>query len=323
MQQNVKREYGMDISLAYHVLRVTEKAAIGAALYSGSGDKMKADGAATEAMREVLNQLPISAKVVIGEGERDEAPMLYIGEELGTGGVGIDIAVDPLDGTNLCAKNRENSIAVIALAPKGTLLHAPDMYMLKMGVGPKAKGVIDLNKPFLENLKAVTKALGKKPQEVNIVMLDRDRHDEYIEQARNYGARVTLITDGDVAPVAGAGLENVDIDILFGIGAAAEGVLAASAAKCLGGDFQGKLAPRNDQEISRCKEMGIEDPENKIFTIDELVKTDKVIFCLTGVTKGYLADRVKFEKDKIITSSLILTSFEKVSRSVTSVHSNL
>jgi fructose-1,6-bisphosphatase II len=311
----------MDRALGYHLVRVTENAAIESAPWRGKGDKKAADGAATTAMRETLNALPISAKVVIGEGEIDEAPMLYIGEELGTGGEKLDIAVDPLDGTTLTAKYRENAIAVIAIAETGSLLHAPDMYMMKIGVGPKAKGAIDLSKPFLENLKNITDALGKKPGEVNIVMLDRDRHNEYVKIAREFGMRVTLITDGDVCPMIGAGLDTVDMDILFGIGGAPEGVLAAAAARCLGGDFQGKLWPENEAELERCKKMGIKDPKNHIFRLEELVKSENVIFSLTGVTNGYLTKGVDYRNGKILTQSLLLDAREKAVRFVDGIHS--
>lgn len=304
----------MDHSLAYGVLKVTEKAAIESALWRGKGDKKKADEAATSAMRETLNTLPISATVVIGEGEIDEAPMLYIGEKLGTGGESLDIAVDPLDGTTLTAKNRENAITVIALAKAGTLLHAPDMYMLKLAVGPKAKGVINLSKGLTWNLKEVSKALNKKPHELNIVMLDRDRHTEYLKECREFGCEVTLITDGDVSPVVSLGLEIL-VHMLFGSGGAPEGVLAAAAARCLGGDFQGQLLPSNEAEKIRCQKMGIQDIEH-IFTLKELVKSPEVIFALTGVTHGSLCLGVQFLPHQILTHSLLLCGEEKIMRRV-------
>lgn len=309
----------MDFSLAYHILRVTEAAALQSARWRGRGDKKKADEAATEAMRHTLNNLPISATVVIGEGEMDEAPMLYIGEKLGTGGEALDIAVDPLDGTTLAAKNRENSIAVIAVAKAGSLLHAPDMYMLKLGVGPKAKGALDLSKSLSWNLKETSKALKKKPEDLTVVMLDRDRHSEYVKECRDFGCRITLITDGDVSPMIAAGLEDSGVDMLFGSGGAPEGVLAAAAARCLGGDFQGRLMPENDEQKARCKSMGIEDV-NHYFTLNQLVKSDEVIFALTGVTHGSLCRGVRFYPDKTITESLLLSAQEKTVRKIKSLY---
>ncbi len=309
----------MDYSLAYSIIKVTEKAAIESALWRGKGDKKKADEAATTAMRETLNTLPISATVVIGEGEIDEAPMLYIGEKLGTGGPALDIAVDPLDGTTLTAKNRENAITVIALAKAGTLLHAPDMYMLKLAVGPKAKGVINLAKGLKWNLKEVSKALNKKPHELNIVMLDRERHSEYLKECREFGCGVTLITDGDVSPVVSLGLENSGVDMLFGSGGAPEGVLAAAAARCLGGDFQGQLLPSNEAEKTRCQKMGIQDVSH-FFTLEELVKSPEVIFALTGVTNGSLCLGVDFLPTQTLTHSLLLCGEEKVIRRVQTIY---
>ncbi|HCL55439.1 MAG TPA: class II fructose-bisphosphatase [Spirochaetia bacterium] len=309
----------MDVSLSYHILRVTEEAAVQSAYWRGKGDKNAADQAATEAMRNLLNTLPVSATVVIGEGEMDEAPMLYINEKLGTGGEKIDIAVDPLDGTTLTAKNRENAITVISVAESGCLLNAPDMYMMKIGVGPKAKGSLDLSKSLTVNLNQIAEALKKKPEEINIVMLDRDRHQSYVNEARKFGARVTLITDGDVSPVIGAGIEDIDMDILFGIGGAPEGVLAACAAKCLGGDFQGKLWAENEAEVKRCQNMGIKDL-NQVIKLDDMVKTDKVIFSLTGVTDGFLAKGVRLLDKKAVTESIVMNAIEKKLRKVQTVH---
>ena len=308
-----------DLALAYHILRTTENAALKAAYWRGKGDKNSADQAATTAMRETLNALPISATVVIGEGEMDEAPMLYIGEKLGTGGPALDIAVDPLDGTTLCAKNRENSITVIAVSDRGSFLHAPDMYMLKLGVGPKARGAIDLNKDLTTNLKQIASALGKKPQDLNVVLLDRERHSSYLDEIRKFGAKATLITDGDVSPIVAAGMQSLDMDVLFGIGGAPEGVLAAAAAKCLGGDFQGKLWFENEGEHKRCKEMGLTDPD-KVFTLNELVRSDNVIFALTGVTDGFLTPGVVFSPNEAQTHSLVIHSAEKILRKVQSIH---
>ncbi|HOJ50866.1 MAG TPA: class II fructose-bisphosphatase [Spirochaetota bacterium] len=309
----------MNPSLAFELLKVTEQAAIKAFFWKGKGDKNSADKAATEAMREILNSINIKGTVVIGEGEMDEAPMLYIGEKLGKGEDEIDIAVDPIDGTTLTSKNRENAISVIGISEKNSLLNAPDMYMKKIGVGPKAKGAIDITKDLTYNLKEISKALNKKPEEINIVILERDRHNQYIKEAREFGARVTLITDGDVCPVIGAGLDDIDIDVMFGIGGAPEGVLAAIAAKCLGGDFQGILHPESEEEIERCKKMGITDIK-KVFKLNDLVKSDKNIFCLTGITDGYIVKGVKKRANKIITESLILNSFDFTPRFITGYH---
>ena len=305
----------MDIGLGFQLLKVTEIAAVKASFWRGRGDKNSADDAATKAMREVLNSMNIDGKVVIGEGEMDEAPMLYIGEKLGKGGFEVDIAVDPIDGTTLTSKNRENAISVIGVAKKGTLLNAPDMYMKKIGVGPKAKEAINITKDLTWNLKEISKALGKKPEDMNMVILDRDRHNPFVKEAREFGARVTLITDGDVSPVIAAGLE-LNVDLMFGIGGAPEGVLAAIGAKCLGGDFQGILAPENEEQIKRCKDMGIVDV-NKVFTLNELVKSNENIFCITGITDGYLVKGVKKVNNKIVTSSLLLNSFDYVPRFIT------
>ncbi len=309
----------MDVALCYNIAQVTEAAAIKASHLRGMGDKIQADDAATQAMRNVLNSLPVSATVVIGEGEMDEAPMLYIGEKLGKGGIELDIAVDPLDGTTLASKNRENAIAVIAVSSKGALLHAPDMYMLKMGVGPGAKGAIDLNLSFTENLKNISKALEKPAEQINVVMLDRDRHAEYIKEARAFGAKVTLIPDGDVSPIIGCGIEGIDMDVMFGIGGAPEGVVAAAAAKCLGGDFQGKLWVEDNKELERCKEMGIEDV-SKVYALDELVKSDEVIFSLTGITRGFLCDEVQLDGNEAMTSTMLLNSIDKTIRKIETIH---
>ncbi|MBO1515544.1 class II fructose-bisphosphatase [Metabacillus bambusae] len=283
--------------LAMDFLAVAQQAAIASYPWVGKGNKLGADGAGTEAMRNQMNSIDMNGLIVIGEGEMDEAPMLYIGEELGTGvGPHVDIAVDPVEGTSLMAKGQDNSIAVIAVASRGSLLHAPDMYMKKIAVGPKAKGAINLNLSLTENMISVAKALGKDVSELIVMIQDRDRHEDLITQVFDLGARVKLFSDVDITGAIATAIEEVDIDILVGTGGAPEGVLAATALKCLGGDFQGQLVPQNQEEINRCMKMGISDP-SKILTLDEIVKTDDCFFVATGITDGTLLKGVKKKED--------------------------
>ena len=259
----------MDRNLALELIRVTEAAALSCGRWVGKGDKMAADEAATEAMRRTLESLDISGTVVIGEGEMDEAPMLYIGEKVGSGnGQEVDIAVDPLEGTNICAKGMNGSIATIALAPKGGFLHAPDMYMEKIAVGPKAKGVIDINASPTDNLKNIAQAKSCYVEDLTVVILDRPRHDKAVVEIRKAGARIHLISDGDVAPAIAAAVEGSGVDMLLGIGGAPEGVLAASALKCMGGDMQGRLVFMSNEERDRARSMGITDFEKVYHCVD-------------------------------------------------------
>ena len=247
----------MNRELSMEFVRVTEAAAIACGRSVGRGDKNGADQLAVDAMRKMFDTVNISGTVVIGEGEMDEAPMLYIGEHVGAGGPEVDIAVDPVEGTNLVAKGQPGAIAVIAIAPKGCLLHAPDMYMDKIAVGPRAKGCIDINAPVKENLERVAKALDRKVGDLTVVLLDRERHYGLMDEIRSAGARIHLITDGDVNPIVNAGIEGTGVHMYIGRGGAPEGVLAAAAIKCLGGDMQARLCPEDEAQVKRCLDMGI------------------------------------------------------------------
>jgi fructose-1,6-bisphosphatase II len=299
----------MDRNLALEGVRITEAAALASARLMGRGDHHGADQAATEAMRGAFNDLDVAGEVVIGEGERDEAPMLYIGERVGRAGPGaleIEIAVDPLEGTNLCATGAANAISVIAMGPRGSLLRAPDTYMEKIAVGPDARGAIDLARPPRENLRAVADALGKYVEDLTVVILDRPRHDRLIRDVREAGARIRLITDGDVSAAINTCLPDTGIDMLIGIGGAPEGVISAAALRCMGGDMQGKLRYRNDAERERARAMGIDDGE-KVFRIDEMARGD-VMFASTGVTNGDFLKGVRFTGDGARTHSVVMRS---------------
>ena len=313
----------MERELALEFARVTEAAALAAARWVGRGDKIAADGAAVTAMRVMFDTVSVKGVVVIGEGEMDEAPMLYIGEKVGTGvPPEVDIAVDPLEGTNIVSKGLTGAIAVLAAAPRGTLLHAPDMYMEKIAVGPECKGRVYLEASVKENLREVARALNKRMSEVTVVILDRPRHQEIIEQVRSAGARIKLITDGDVSPAVAAAYDNSGVDILMGIGGAPEGVITAAALKCLGGDFQARLYPEGDEaedEICRCHQMGISDV-SKIFTSDELAKTDDVIFAATGITDSFLLKGVRYSKRRSITQTLVMRSRSGTIRHIEAIH---
>ncbi len=309
----------MDRSLAIEFARVTEAAAINCAHWIGKGEKNMADGAAVEAMRKMFDTVAINGTVVIGEGEMDEAPMLYIGEKVGKGGVEVDIAVDPLEGTNLTAKNMNGAIAVMAIAEKGGLLHAPDMYMDKIVVGPKAKGAIDINLPPEENMLNVAKALGKNVRDLNIVMLERERHQYIVDAARKLGARCKFISDGDVSPVIATSFGTEGIDMMMGKGGAPEGVIAAAAIKCMGGDMQGRLVPETEEEIRRVHEMGIADV-NKVLTLDNLVSTNDVYFVATGVTNGDMLKGVRFTEKHAITHTVVMRGLTSTIRFIEAYH---
>lgn len=309
----------MDRSLAIEFARVTEAAAINCAHWIGKGEKNMADGAAVEAMRKMFDTVAISGTVVIGEGEMDEAPMLYIGEKVGKGGVEVDIAVDPLEGTNLTAKNMNGAIAVMAIAEKGGLLHAPDMYMDKIVVGPKAKGAIDINLPPEENMLNVAKALGKDVRDLNIVMLERERHQYIVDAARKLGARCKFISDGDVSPVIATSFGTEGIDMMMGKGGAPEGVIAAAAIKCMGGDMQGRLVPETEEETRRVHEMGIADV-NKVLTLDDLVSTNDVYFVATGVTNGDMLKGVRFTEKHAITHTVVMRGLTSTIRFIEAYH---
>ncbi len=311
----------MERSLTMEIVRVTEAAALSSARWMGRGKKEEADDAATSAMRDVFDTIPMQGTVVIGEGEMDEAPMLYIGEKLGTGiGPHVDVAVDPLEGTNIVAQGTWNALAVIAIADHKNLLHAPDMYMKKIAVGPEAVGEIDINASTQENLAAVAKAKNKQIEDVVAVVLDRPRHTKLIEEIRQTGARIKLIPDGDVAGAMNTAFDETGVDILLGIGGAPEGVLSAVALKCLGGEIQGKLIPSNDEETARCKTMGITDI-NKVFYMDDFCSGDDAIFAATGVTDGELLKGVQFKGQKGTTQTVVMRAKSGTVRFIDGKHS--
>lgn len=296
----------MERSLSMEIVRVTEAAALASARWMGRGKKDEADDAATEAMRTVFDTIPMQGQVVIGEGEMDEAPMLYIGEKLGTGhGPKVDIAVDPVEGTNIVASGSWNALTVVGISDHGTMLHAPDMYMDKIAVGPEAVGKIDINASVTDNLKAVAKAKGKDIEDVVAILLDRPRHEKMIQEIREAGARIKLIPDGDVAAAINTAFDQTGVDILFGIGGAPEGVLAAVALKCLGGEIQGRLLPETEEQIRRCHEMGIKDV-NKVLTMDDLCGGDDAIFAATGITDGELLKGVQYKGDIATTETVVM-----------------
>lgn len=309
----------MERELSLEFVRVTEAAAIACGRWMGKGDKIAADQAAVDAMRAAFDSVNISGTVVIGEGEMDEAPMLYIGEKVGAGGIEVDIAVDPLEGTNLVAKGTPGSIAVLAVAPRGGLLHAPDMYMDKIAVGPKAAGKVHIDAPIKENLKAVASALDRAVEDLTVVILDRERHSKAIKEVRDAGARIKLISDGDVSPAINVGIEGSGVHMLLGIGGAPEGVIAAAALKCLGGDMQGRLWPENDEDIERAKKMGISDV-NKVLTIDDLVHGEDVFFVATAITQADLLNGVRYFGGGARTHSLVMRYKSGTVRFVDAIH---
>jgi len=306
----------LDRGLVLDAVRVTEIAAIAAWKMVGRGDEKEADQAAVDAMRTALNDLAIDGEIVIGEGERDEAPMLYIGEKVGTGkGPKIDIALDPLEGTTLTAKAMANALAVMAWAPKGTLLNAPDTYMDKIACGPGLPaGVIDLDKTPADNVRSIAKAKGVEPSEVTVCVLDRPRHADIIASLRSVGARVYLITDGDVAGVMNTADPTTGVDLYVGQGGAPEGVLACAALKCVGGQFQGRLVFRNADERARAARWGIKDLDKK-YDLHEMVRAD-AIFAATGVTSGALLDGVRYEGGFVHTHTLVMNSSTRTVREV-------
>lgn len=311
----------MNTALTPSILRVCELAAIEAARLMGKGNRKEADQAAVTAMRKALNDLPIRGRIVIGEGERDEAPMLYIGEEVGDGtGPEVDIAVDPLEGTNLCATGMPNALTVMAVTEKNGLLYCPDTYMEKLVVRPQAKGMIDIRKPVKENLTALAKALGRDIDDLVVVVLDRPRHENLIKEIRATGARIKLISDGDITPAIAATVEGTGIHALMGIGGAPEGVLSAAAVKCLGGEMQARMRWRNEEEKQRAIKYGMDIDEDKVYTLDDLVPSDNIIFVATGVTKGDLLNGVRFFGGGARTHSLVIESMQRIIRFVDTIH---
>lgn len=309
----------MDRNLALEVVRVTEAAALSCARLMGRGDEKAADQAAVDAMRQAFNGLAIDGTVVIGEGERDEAPMLYIGERVGMGtGPKVDIALDPLEGTTICANGGPNALAVVAMAERGNFLHCPDTYMEKIAVGPVGKGVVDLDKSPTENLKALAKAKGERVEDLTVIILYRPRHEALIQEVRRAGARIRLISDGDVSAAIATTKPETDIDLLMGIGGAPEGVLAAAALRCVDGDMQGRLKPRNQQEVERAQAMGIKDI-NKKFSIEELAGGE-VMFAATGVTDGDYLKGVHFFGGGATTQSVVMRSKTRTIRVIDATH---
>ena len=335
-------ELRTDRELSLDFLRVTEAAAIAAARTMGQGDRKYSDQVAVEAMREVMDTVPMRGRVVIGEGERDEAPMLFIGEEVGGGfGVGeemaascpeVDIAVDPLEGTNLCALGANNAIAVLAAAERGGLLHAPDIYMDKIVVGPSSRGVVDIDAPVKDNLRNIARRLGRDIEDLTVIVLDRPRHKKIIADVRAAGARIRLISDGDLSAGISAAVAGTNIHACIGIGGAPEGVLTAAAIKCLNGEIQTRLVwdaerlgvdkdkvPPEKEVLDRLKSMGISDP-NKLYDTEDLAPGKKIIFAATGVTDGALMRGVRFFGSGKRTHSLVMTSESKHIRFVDSIH---
>lgn len=317
-------------NLVFEFSRVTETAALAAYKYVARGDKDIADDAAVKAMRYMLNKTPIDGEVVIGEGEMDEAPMLYIGEKVGSGGFEVDIAVDPIDGTVACAFGLENAIAVIAATKKGCMLKAPDMYMNKIAVGPKAFGSIDITLPLAENIKSIAKALGKEVKDVGVAVLKRERHDDMVDVLVELGCKIFKFNDGDIAKAVLTCIPESDIDVMIGIGGAPEGVVAAAAIKALGGDFQGSLVHYNEiwddedsekftkKEVEQLLEMGL--TKDQVFRLDDLIKGDQFICSITGITKSDLVAGVVRDGNMAVTETLLIRGQTQTIRKISSTH---
>jgi len=322
----MKRELAIEFS------RVTEAAALAGYKWLGRGDKNAADGAAVNAMRIMLNQVDIDGEIVIGEGEIDEAPMLYIGERVGTGsGDQVDIAVDPIEGTRMTAMGQSNALAVMAVGDKGTFLRAPDMYMEKLVVGPQAKGAIDLNRPLAENLRLVAEKLEKPLHELTVITLAKPRHDAVIAEMQAMGVKVFAIPDGDVAASILTCMPESEVDVMYGIGGAPEGVVSAAVIRALDGDMHGRLLARHDvkgdtpenralgeQELKRCAEMGIE--AGKVLRLDEMARNDNVVFSATGITKGDLLEGIYRKGNMATTETLLVRGKSRTIRRIRSTH---
>jgi fructose-1,6-bisphosphatase II len=309
-----------DRNLALDLVRVTEAAALAAARWMGRGDKEAVDQAAVDAMRLVLDSVPMDGTVVIGEGEKDHAPMLYNGEEIGSGDPpAVDIAVDPIDGTRLTAKGLSGALSVVGLAERGTMFDpGPCVYMEKIAAGEEAKDVLDFEAPVAENLERVSKAKGTAVEDLSVVILDRDRHEQIVKEVRAAGARVRLIPDGDVAAAISAARGGTGVDLLLGIGGTPEGVIAASAIKCLGGVIQGRLWPRNDEERQAAVDAGYD--LDKVLTTDDLVSGEDVFFAATGVTDGDLLNGVRYRRDSAVTQSMVMRSRTGTVRLIEALH---
>lgn len=311
----------MERELALEIVRVTELAALASAPWMGRGNKDDADRAATTAMRTMFDSVSIRGTVVIGEGEMDNAPMLYIGEKVGNEqGPEVDVAVDPLEGTEIVAKGLNNALSVIAVAPKGGLLHAPDMYMEKLAGGPELRGKISIEDPLEKTVRIASEVLEKPLADLTVLILERERHAKQIQKLRSTGVRIKLMSDGDVAGAIAPAFPDSGADLYVGSGGAPEGVLAAAALRCLGGEFQGRLMPANEQEIARCASMGLSDPR-KVLTMDDLVGTKDVIFAATGVTSGEFLDGVRYlPQQRAETHSVVMRAKTKTIRFVKSIH---
>ena len=313
----------MEGLLALELIRVTEAAALASARFMGRGDNVAADRAATEAMRRTMEEVDISGTVVIGEGERDQAPMLYIGEKVGAQGksaVEVDIAVDPLEGTNLVASGQANAITVLAASESGGLLHAPDTYMEKLCVGPLAAGHVDIRATPAENLTWIAAALGRSVKDLTVVILDRERHAGLIEEVRASGARIKLISDGDLSGAISCAVQGTGIHAVMGIGGAPEGVLSAAALRCLGGEIQARLRFRNDEERERVVSMGGDADEERVYHTPDLASGENIVFAATGVTDGDLLQGVRFFGGGARTHSLVMTYGNGQVRFVDTVH---
>ncbi len=309
----------MDRNLALELVRATEAAALSCARLMGRGDERAADQAAVDAMRTMLNRIEMDATVVIGEGERDEAPMLYIGERVGRGvGPKVEIALDPLEGTTICATGGPNALSVIAAAEEGGFLHAPDTYMDKIAVGPEARGAIDIDKSPTANLKAIAAAKAVPIEELTVVILDRPRHEKLIDEVRRSGARIKLIKDGDVSAAIATCSRGQPVDVLMGIGGAPEGVIAAAALRCVGGELQGRLKPRNQEEVERARAMGLRDLDRKLL-MDDLA-SGNVLFAATGVTSGDFLAGVRFRPQGALTQSVVMRSESMTVRYIEAEH---
>jgi len=317
---------GMQIQLSLELLRVVEQAAIASARTMGTGDRHKADQAATETMRQTMDHVPMDGTVVIGEGERDEAPMLFIGEKVGAAAhnqnfnyPAVDIAVDPLEGTNLCATGAPNAITVLAASEKGGLLHAPDLYMEKIVVGPSCKGAVDLDAPVIDNIRAIARRLNRDKEDLVVIVLDRPRHEKLIEDIRATGARIRLISDGDLSAGISAAVVGAGVHAVMGTGGAPEGVITAAALRCLNGEILARLVVSKPEHKERLAKMGISDPK-RIYETEDLAPGRQIIFACTGVTDGSLLRGVRFFGDGIRTHSLVMNLEERQVRFIDSVH---